>query len=364
VRRIVLYGATGYTGRLVAAALVSARARPVLAGRSGQNLAALGVQLGKGLDTAIADAADAEALLNLFQPGDVVINTAGPFGRIGTPVVEAAIRRGATYLDSAGEPSFLRSVHEKMGPAAAEAEVAVIPGAAFEYAPGNLAASLVIEGTGTDAVRVEVGYFILGNLRKITSAGTKASVSAIATELGFAWRGGELVTVPPADEIRMFAVNGRQRTGLSFGALEHLTLPKTFPWLREVGVYVGGPGSERLARITRKFGGLAYKTPGVPETVRWLASLPRNKDGPDEDERAQTGSLVIATSYDEHGRELRIARLGGGDPYTFSGRFLAWAAMRAASTGIDGKGALGPLEAFGAQQLRAGVKLAGLDVTQ
>src|SRR5438132_6692606 len=144
VRRIVLYGATGYTGRLVAAALVTARARPVLAGRSGQNLAALGVQLGKGLDTVIADAADTDALLALIKPGDVVVNTAGPFTRIGTPVVEAAIQRGATYIDSAGEPSFLRSAYENLGPAAAEAGVAIVPGAAFEYATGNLAASLAM----------------------------------------------------------------------------------------------------------------------------------------------------------------------------------------------------------------------------
>jgi Saccharopine dehydrogenase NADP binding domain len=364
VRRIVLYGATGYTGRLVAAALVSAKARPVLAGRSGQNLAALGAQLGKGLDTAVADAADPEALLNLFQPDDVVVNTAGPFSRIGTPVVEAAIQRRATYIDSAGEPSFLRTVHETIGPAAAEAEVAVVPGSAYEYAAGSLAAALAIDGI-SKAVRVDIGYFAMGDLRKMTSAGTKASAGAAAVQLGFAWRRGELVTVPPADQIRMFAVNGEQRPGLSFGGLEHLTLPKTFPWLREVGVYVAGPGSERLARITRTFGGLAYKTPGLPATVRWLTSLPRNKAGPDEAERAAAGALVIATASDDEGRELRTVKLGGTNPYTFSGRFLAWAALRAATIGIDGKGALGPLEAFGGTaQLRAGVKSAGLTVTQ
>ena len=78
-RRIVLYGASGYTGRLVAEALVQARARPVLAGRSHQNLAALGVHLGKGLDIAVADAAVPESLLDIIQKVDVVVNTAGPF---------------------------------------------------------------------------------------------------------------------------------------------------------------------------------------------------------------------------------------------------------------------------------------------
>jgi hypothetical protein len=131
-----------------------------------------------------------------------------------------------------------------------------------------------------------------------------------------------------------------------------------------VGVYVGGPGSVRLARITRRFGGLAYRTPGLPATVRWLTSLPRNKVGPDEAERATTGAIVIATASDEEGRELRTVKLGGTNPYTFSGRFLAWAALRAATIGIDGTGALGPLEAFGQAQLRAGVKSGGLDVTE
>jgi hypothetical protein len=204
----------------------------------------------------------------------------------------------------------------------------------------------------------------MGSIRKLASAGTKASVGAVAVELGFAWRGGELVTVPPADQIRMFAVNGKQRPGLSFGALEHLTLPRTFTWLREVGVYVGGPGSEWAARVTRLFGGLAHKTPGVPAAVRWLTSLPRDKEGPDEAERATNGALVIAIAYDDEGRELRTVKLGSANPYTFSGRFLAWAAVRAATIGIDGKGALGPLEAFGLAPLRAGVKSAGLDIVQ
>ena len=50
-RRIVLYGATGYMGRLVATALAEARVRPVLAGRNVQSLHSLGVTLGRGLDT-------------------------------------------------------------------------------------------------------------------------------------------------------------------------------------------------------------------------------------------------------------------------------------------------------------------------
>ena len=362
MRRIVLLGATGYTGRLVAEALVRARARPILAGRSGQNLAALGVLLGKGLDTQVADALDPESLLRLVQPDDVVVNTVGPFTKYGANVVEAAIEKRATYIDSAGEPGFLRTVFEKYGPVAEQAEVALVPAAAFEYTSGHLAASLALDGLGESAQRVDVGYFLIGNLRRAGSAGTKASAGFIATELHYAWRGGELVTVPPADQIRTFAVNGTERPTVAFGGTEHLTLPKTFPWLRDVGVYFGASRSYTVTSLTRRFAGFAHKMPGLPETVRWFARLPHNKPGPDATERKKYGTVVIATAYDDQNHELRTVTLTGGNPYEFSGVFLAWAAMRAATIGIDGKGALGPIEAFGPKPLRSGAKSAGLEL--
>src|SRR6266540_1745159 len=112
--KIVLFGATGYTGRLVAGALVAAGAAPLLAGRDQKRLDALAAGLG-GLETAIADAARPESLRALLEQGDVLVSTVGPFALRGAAALCAAVQAGATYLDSAGEPSFIREVFEAEG---------------------------------------------------------------------------------------------------------------------------------------------------------------------------------------------------------------------------------------------------------
>ncbi|MCL4288111.1 MAG: NAD(P)H-binding protein, partial [Thermoleophilia bacterium] len=73
--RIVLFGATGYTGRLTAAALREAGAEPVLAARDPKTLAALAEELGGGLETAVADVADPPSVRALVEPGEVIDST-------------------------------------------------------------------------------------------------------------------------------------------------------------------------------------------------------------------------------------------------------------------------------------------------
>jgi Saccharopine dehydrogenase NADP binding domain len=117
--RIVVFGATGYTGRLTAEALVARGERPVLAGRDPEGLMVLSAELGGGLETAVANVARPESVASLVGPGDVLVSTVGPFLRWGEPAVEAAIARRATYFDSTGESGFIRAVFERYGPRAA-----------------------------------------------------------------------------------------------------------------------------------------------------------------------------------------------------------------------------------------------------
>ena len=105
--RIVLYGATGYTGALTAQAMVASGVRPVLAGRDQSRLSALAARIsqaggGTELETAVAAADAAGPLRDLIGAGDVLVSTAGPFLKVGRSAVEAAVDAGAVYLDSAG----------------------------------------------------------------------------------------------------------------------------------------------------------------------------------------------------------------------------------------------------------------------
>jgi short subunit dehydrogenase-like uncharacterized protein len=112
--RIVLFGATGYTGRLVAEAMVELGLKPVLSARGRDRLEAMAADLG-GLDTAVADVANPTSVRALVERGDVLVTTVGPFARWGAPAAEAASSVGAHYLDSTGEPAFIRAVFERYG---------------------------------------------------------------------------------------------------------------------------------------------------------------------------------------------------------------------------------------------------------
>src|SRR5689334_20948992 len=107
--RILLLGATGYTGDLTARSLVRQGARPVLVARNADRVRALADELG-GLETAVADVTRPGTVTDVVEPGDVLVSTVGPFLRFGEPAVRAAAEKGAHYLDSTGEGPFMRRV--------------------------------------------------------------------------------------------------------------------------------------------------------------------------------------------------------------------------------------------------------------
>jgi short subunit dehydrogenase-like uncharacterized protein len=79
--RIVVFGATGYTGRLTVEALLRRGKTPVLAARSAGRLEALARQVGGGLDVAVADVTRPDSVHDLVQQGDVLVSAVGPFVR-------------------------------------------------------------------------------------------------------------------------------------------------------------------------------------------------------------------------------------------------------------------------------------------
>jgi short subunit dehydrogenase-like uncharacterized protein len=214
--RIVLFGATGYTGRLTAAALLARGAKPLLAGRNASTLTELAAELGGGLEVAVADVDRPQTVRSLLGAGDVMLSTVGPFTKWGHPAVEAAIAAGAPYLDSTGEPPFIRRVFERFGPAADAAGVPLLTAMGYDWVPGNLAAALALteaEGAAA-ATAVEIGYFTTGGGGGF-SGGTMASTIASLLEPGFAYRGGRLISEANGKRVRSFHVRGSDRQAVS-----------------------------------------------------------------------------------------------------------------------------------------------------
>src|ERR671937_2181339 len=194
--RIVVFGATGYTGDLTARALVARGAQPVLAARNAARVEALAAELG-GLEWALADVERPDSVRALVERGDVLVSTVGPFTRWGQPAVQAAVEAGAHYLDSTGEGAFIREVFERHGPAAQAAGCGLMPAFGFDWVPGNLAGALALRDAGEAATRVEIGYFSPGTGADGMSGGTRASAAGVALSRGFAWHGGRLVDERP-----------------------------------------------------------------------------------------------------------------------------------------------------------------------
>jgi short subunit dehydrogenase-like uncharacterized protein len=360
--RIVLFGATGYTGRLTAEAMVERGMKPVLAARSRDKLDALAAELGGDLETRTADVGDPPSVAALVEHGDVLVTTVGPFARWGQPAAAAATTKRAHYIDSTGEPAFVREVFERYGPAAEGAGIAMLTAMGYDWVPGNLAGALALDRAGELATRVDVGYFITGSGASM-SGGTRASMVGAITAPAFGYRDGRVQTERGAKRVRSFKVGSKDLSGVSVGSSEHFTLPRVAPRLREVNAYLGwfGPASRAMQGVSACTS-VAMKVPGVEGL--WNAAGERfvqgSTGGPDAEARAKSGSHMVAIAYDAAGRALSEVHLKGVDGYTFTGRMLAWAAERAAGGGLRGTGALGPVDAFGLDQLVAGCAEAGI----
>src|SRR4051794_16259586 len=214
--RIVVFGATGYTGDLTARALVDRGASPVLAARNETRVRALAEELG-GLEWAVADVERPDSVRALVERGDVLVSTVGPFARLGASAIEAAIGAGAHYLDSTGESPFVRAVFERYGARAQAAGCGLVTAFGYDWVPGNLAGAPALREAET-ATRVHIGYFApgAGGGTSSLSGGTRASAGAMALERGFAWRDGRLVDERPARHARSFQLApGRVSRGIS-----------------------------------------------------------------------------------------------------------------------------------------------------
>ena len=115
---IVVFGASGLVGQLVAARLVGRMSDPsrwALAGRDVAGLARLRDRIGAPADLALihADAGDATSLRKLAASAAVVLTTVGPYARFGSSLVQACVETGAGYVDLCGEPIWMRQMIDR-----------------------------------------------------------------------------------------------------------------------------------------------------------------------------------------------------------------------------------------------------------
>ena len=156
---VVVYGASGYTGRLVCEYLREYQVPFIAAGRDKARIAEA-LDKVPGIDTVEHDivevAHEVQPLAELFDGASVVCNTVGPFAQYGGEVVEACISAGCHYLDTTGEQDWLVVCDERYGPQMAAKELLLAPGIAQMYTTSEIAAQLCLEKPGVDTLDVLV----------------------------------------------------------------------------------------------------------------------------------------------------------------------------------------------------------------
>jgi len=302
--RLAIYGASGYTGRLLAAAARARGLDAVLVGRSRERLSVVA----GGFPIRVAATEDAADLRAAFADCAVVVNSAGPFPLTATPVLEACLATGAHYLDVAGEgPVFgeLRHYDE----AAKQAGVLVMPGAGFVVAAGDALAAHVVQRL-PHARRLRLGF----SRSYPISRGSFASMLDLTDGYATIRRGGRLAALPAGSLTHAFDFGA--------GPSEAMLAPWPDPFtaylttgIPEIEAYLEADTASRWAYRAVSALAPALRFPAARRAAEVLAQYA--PDGPTEAERAATPKVVVAEAEDVY-RERVVARLFTPNVYTFT----------------------------------------------
>jgi hypothetical protein len=156
---VVVYGASGYTGRLVCEYLREFNVPFIAAGRDKARVQAVMDRI-PGIETADYEVVqvdhDVAALTELFRGAKVVSNMAGPFIKYGHEVAQACLAAGCHYTDTTGEQDWVLEAQSEWGAKFAAKGLLIAPGVAQMYTTGEIAANICLETPGLDTLDILV----------------------------------------------------------------------------------------------------------------------------------------------------------------------------------------------------------------
>ncbi|MCA9492262.1 MAG: saccharopine dehydrogenase NADP-binding domain-containing protein [Myxococcales bacterium] len=364
---IVLFGATGFTGQLVAEELARMTrgkgVRWAIAGRDAVRLreiqaSLVGMHPDHGaVGIVVADARDEASLRALARSARVVVTTVGPYTLHGEPLLAACVAEGSHYLDLTGEPGFVKRSRATHGDAARAARIRVVHCCGFDSIPADLGALYTVARLPKGS-RKHVRIYVRTRAR--ISGGTWASFLEIAGRAGKRpsraegertsggagpWihagpRGGQALVWPVVDRdiVRETARCRPDLYGEGFEVQQFMVLKDR---RRAIRFAAGLTAAGALAR----FG----------PARRWLRSRLPSHAGPDDATRARSSFELtfVGKTVPGEGEATRkvVTRVSGGDPgYTETSRMLAAASVLLATREADlprAAGVLTPALAFG-----------------
>ena len=330
----MLYGAYGYTGRLIAQEAKKRDHYPVLAGRSAEKLIPFAENL--DLDYIILDLNNEDILAKTIEEYDLVFHSAGPFKYTSAPMVKACLKTGTNYVDITGEvPVFEQNF--KFDKQAKDKEIAIISGVGFDVVPTDCLARYVSEKI-EKPTSLDLGITAMSN----PSPGTLKTMLEHYDIGQLVRRNGRLIRLE--NEIKR---------KIHFSDKERIVRPVTWGDLSTAYRTTGIPNITTYFPLPKKFPNLLESTGSSAKDMleseeskkkveRWIEE---NIHGPDEFKRQTFRCYIWASASNDAGVQTE-----GWLETMESYRFTAVAGVRCVEKifEIKPKGALTPALAFGA----------------
>lgn len=344
---VVVFGATGFAGRLTAEYLAQAAppdCRWAIAGRNESKLAAVRDELAAGdaslteLPMIIADTADQDSLAAMAESTRVLISTVGPYVLYGDGVVAACAAAGTDYLDLTGEPEFVERTYARHHQTAVESGARLVHAAGFDSIPHDLGAYFTVLQLPTD-VPLEVAGYVRGSMR--ISGGTFATMLTGASRMRenlAASREAKALRPAPDPNRRVRARGGRPGRdpidggwALPFPSLDPMIVGRSARALDRYGPefsyahHFSVPHLHQAAGLVGAVSGIAVAAQ-IPPARRALQRRLEPGDGPSEERRAR--SWFTVTFVGTGGGQRVVTRVSGGDPgYSETAKMLGESAL-------------------------------------
>jgi short subunit dehydrogenase-like uncharacterized protein len=361
-KKVIVYGASGYTGRLVCEYLREFGVPFIAAGRDKARIAEA-LNTVPGIDTVdheiVEVAHDAGPLSELFDGASVVCNMVGPFAQHGAEVVEACLAAGTHYLDTTGEQDWLIAAGEAYGQRMAEQGLLLAPGVAQMYTIGEIAAQLCLEEPGLDTLDILVfwkGMPTIASTRTILVNAALAKAYYLEQNAYAEWPAdGGLYTV---------SVPGQHETGLAlpWGGTSHPVWFRQDPRVANVKALGGVFNRALMLGVPQIVAGALAQIEGLPEQdkVKVLteqAAAVMNQMPPREYTRVNT-SLDSVHASGPLGRAHCV--IHGNCNYKQTGLMQAYAAYSLLQQPPKRAGFASGCQAFGHRELLGVLRSFGL----
>ncbi|MFB6091288.1 MAG: trans-acting enoyl reductase family protein [Halobellus sp.] len=300
--RALVYGAYGYTGRLIVEAAIERGLDPIVAGRDPSKT--------RGLATAHdlpARSFAVEEAGSHLGGVDAVLNCAGPFSETADAMADACVETGTDYLDITGELAVFERLRRR-GPDAADADVTLLPGVGFDVVPTDCLAAHLHRRL-PEATHLSLALEADGGV----SPGTLKTVLADVGEGGAVRRDGDLRHEPVAARTRVvdFGDGLRRAVSIPWGDVSTAYHTTGIP---NVDVYLSLPSSARAAMKLSPYLGEAFDAEPVQRGLSWL--IDRYVDGPDAETRAGGAARVWGEARTDDARV--VSRLRTPETYQFT----------------------------------------------